>query len=111
MNKSHAKPGTARALKKLRRKIDRADRRLLGALGARFRTVREIGRIKIAQGLPLLQKARWSEVMAERLKIARRLGLREELVEGIYLLIHREALEAQQALAAKQGKKKKKRKS
>jgi chorismate mutase len=97
-------------LKKLRKKIDRADRMLMKALGARLATVERIGRIKIAEGMPLLQKARWSEVMAERLKIAGRVGLEADFTHALYGLIHKEALRIQrdlpQIMASKTKKKK-----
>jgi chorismate mutase len=85
-------------LSQLRKQIDRADRQLMKALGVRLATVKKIGHIKIAQGLPLLQKARWNEVMAERLKIAKRVGLAQEFTHALYELIHQEALRIQNKL-------------
>ena len=86
-------------IKQLRRQVDRADRMLMKALGARLKAVRKIGQIKIANDLPLLQKARWSEVIAKRLAIAERLGLHADFTHALYSLIHKEALRIQKNMA------------
>jgi chorismate mutase len=88
-------------LKKLRKRIDAADRALLKALGDRMAVVERIGRVKVAAGVPLLQKVRWKEVMAERLKIAGRLGLSGPFTNALYTLIHQEALRIQTRLPRK----------
>jgi chorismate mutase len=85
----------AAQLKRLRAQVDRADRALMKALGARLQAVEKIGQIKREQGMPVLQKARWVEVMAARLKLARHHGVDGEFVSALYELIHREALRIQ----------------
>ena len=85
-------------LKKLRKKIDVSDRALLKALGSRMATVERVGRIKVAAGIPLLQKTRWKDLMEERLKIASRLGLSGPFTIALYALIHQEALRIQRRL-------------
>jgi chorismate mutase len=88
-------------IKKLRKKVDAADRALMKALGARMATVKHIGKIKVAAGMPLLQKIRWNAVMDERLKAAGKLGLSEGFTTGLYALIHREALKIQRELKSR----------
>lgn len=95
-------------IKRLRKKVDAADRALMKALGRRMETVRRIGQIKVAAGMPLLQKTRWSEVMKERLKAAARLGLAGGFTTALYALIHQEALRIQHSLPKAKAKAKKK---
>lgn len=92
-------------IKKLRKKVDAADRALMKALGARMATVKSIGKIKVAAGMPLLQKTRWNAVMDERLKAAARLGLEAPFTTALYALIHREALRLQRELPRPKKKK------
>ncbi len=82
-------------LKPHRQKIDQADRAILRALGSRFQAVLKIGKIKKQLGLPARQKARWQELMRERLRLAKTLGLNPKFVEALYRLIHRESLSMQ----------------
>jgi chorismate mutase len=91
-------------IRKLRRKIDAADRALMKALGSRMATVEKIGNIKIAAGMPILQKTRWKEVMKQRLDAAARLGLSDRFTTALYALIHREALDIQKKLGRKKAK-------
>jgi chorismate mutase len=82
-------------LKRLRKKIDRADRALFQALSLRTKAVTEIGHLKRRHGLPVLQKARWKEVMRERVKIAKGLGISEAFVKRVLTLIHKESIRIQ----------------
>lgn len=96
------------ALKKQRGRIDQLDRAFMRALGARFAAVKKIGAIKIAQGLPLLQKTRWAEVMSLRLKTAKKVGMDSEFTQTLFKLIHKEALRIQRELANKTKKRRNK---
>lgn len=92
---------TERTMAHLRKKIDRADQDLVRALAARFAAVEDIGALKLAQGLPLEQKARWSEVMRSRVSMGKAEGLRARFVRDLYSLIHEEALLVQHNLQKK----------
>lgn len=87
-----------RSLKRLRKRVDRADRQLLEALAARLETVRVIGRVKIAAGMPIFQKKRMTVALKEWRRIAGQLGLRQALTQALYGLVHREALRIQKKL-------------
>jgi chorismate mutase len=88
---------------RLRRKIDQADRILFKALGSRARAVEKIGAIKRDHALPVFQKKRWKEVLRERVKIAKKLGLGEKFSKNLLELIHKESCRVQRNI--KRGKK------
>jgi chorismate mutase len=93
-------------LQALRKQIDAADRSLLSALGARFRAVEKVGTLKHAHGLPLYQKARWEEVVEDRVKTANKVNVNEKFTRDFLKLIHKEALRIQTELAPKKTAKK-----
>ena len=78
MTKKNKPTVLATQLQACRKKIDAADRALLSALGARFKAVEKVGVLKHAHGLPLYQKARWEEVVEDRVKTARKVSVDEK---------------------------------
>jgi chorismate mutase len=82
-----------------RKKIDAADRALLAALSARFKAVEKVGKLKHAHGLPLYQKARWQEVVENRVQIAHQVKVDEQFTRKFLRLIHQEAIRIQTELA------------
>ena len=97
-----------RELEKLRKKIDKADHELLRALAFRFSAVRSIGLLKKANGIPIRQSARWKEVVRDRLKLAKKMGLSGDLADKIFTAIHREAIRTQRKLSSKKSRKRSK---
>ena len=83
------------ALKNCRAEIDQADQALFQALGARFKAVEKVGKIKKKHQMPLYQKARWQEVVEERLKLAKKNKVDEFFTRSLLKLIHREAIRIQ----------------
>lgn len=94
-----------KSIEKLRKKIDLADRAVLKALGARMKTVSQIGKLKIKHGVPPLQKARWASVMEKRAAQGKRAGLSSQFTQKIYRIIHQEALKLQWELMKRRSKK------
>ena len=90
-----------RELEKLRKKIDKADHDLLRALASRFSVVKSIGLLKIKNGVPIRQNARWKEVVRDRLNQAKKMGLSGDLADKIFTAIHREAIRTQRKLVSK----------
>jgi chorismate mutase len=82
-------------LKKLRQKIDKVDRTLLKTLARRFQIVERVGALKRKSGVTIRQRSRWSELMRERIRLAKRLGLRASLVRLIFESIQEEAIACQ----------------
>jgi len=91
-------------LNALRKEIDAADQALLAALGTRFKSVKKVGSIKRANDLPVVQKNRWQEVVEDRLKRAKKLGVSEEFTRSLLKLIHKEAVRIQLNLKARNEK-------
>jgi chorismate mutase len=86
---------TDRELKRLRKKIDQADKALVQAFAKRFDAVEKVGKLKKKQNLPVVQKARWKELLADRVKRAKRLGVSEEFIKKVFGAIHLEAIRIQ----------------
>ncbi len=83
------------ALAKCREIIDEADKVLLQALGSRFKAVEQVGKIKHRNQMPLFQKARWEEVVENRLKLAKKQKVNPDFTKSLLKLIHREAIRIQ----------------
>lgn len=90
---------TPAELRRLRRRIDTIDRRVLAALADRFKVVRQIGELKQKLKMDTYQASRWEELLAARLTEARKLGLDDAFTEGFFDLIHEEALAVQRSMA------------
>lgn len=77
----------------LRNSIDEIDQQIIKLLAKRMEHAKSIGMLKKAQGISLVDKSRWMEVLSDRLSLARQQGLSEELVEKLWNMIHEYALE------------------
>lgn len=89
---------SAKRIQSLRKKIDQADRAVLRALKVRFEIAEKIGKIKIAEKMPLYQKSRWLELLEGRLKMASKMSLDDRFARALFTLIHKEALRIQKSL-------------
>lgn len=89
---------TPAELRRLRRRIDAIDRRVLNALADRFQVVRKIGELKRDLQLETYQASRWEELLEARLELAQSLGLDEAFTKGFFHLIHEEALTVQRSI-------------
>ncbi len=85
----------SKKLKVARAKIDRLDRKIIAHLAARMAVVSEIGVIKAKNKIPVVQKARWNDVMKDRLKYSKKLGLTLKTIDRIFMLIQKESIEIQ----------------
>ena len=79
-------------LEELRKQIDQIDATLLHVLSNRMKLVKEIGAFKKMKGIPPLDKKRWEQVLASKLKLAQSQGLNIIFIRKIYELIHEQAL-------------------
>jgi chorismate mutase len=86
---------TDRELRRLRKKIDQADKALLQAFAKRFDAVEKVGKLKKKQNLPVVQKARWKELLTDRVKRAKRLGVSGDFTKKVFGAIHLEAIRIQ----------------
>ncbi len=80
----------------LRTRIDELDAQIVDMLAARLDLVTEIGLIKRAEHIPILQLDRWRQVQTARLAQAEALGIDKELITRLYQLVHVASLQVQE---------------
>jgi chorismate mutase len=76
-----------------RQKVDELDRQIIELLSKRFDIVRIIGNLKKESGIPALDQNRWEEILETRKAWAQKLDINVKMVEEIYEVIHKYALE------------------
>ena len=76
--------------------LDEIDDELVQLIARRMRLVEEIGKLKKASNLSVLQMDRWNTVVERALNQARTQGLDENFVRSLFNCIHSEALRLQQ---------------
>ena len=79
----------------LRARIDAIDREMIALLANRQDITDEIGRYKKSNDLPLLQSGRYSQIIADRAKLAREIGLDPDYVTALMETIHDESIRRQ----------------
>ena len=87
----------AKKLNALRIEIDSADKLMIDILKHRFQAVEKVGKLKVANGMPLQQKARWDEVVKDRLKRAAKAKLGDAFMLSLLRIIHKEAIRIQRS--------------
>jgi chorismate mutase len=86
---------TTESLTELRMQIDEIDNELLAALAKRMRVSREIGRYKKEHNMPVLQTARYDEILEKRVNDANRLAIGSNFMKTILESIHEESIRQQ----------------
>lgn len=76
--------------------IDQLDADLIQLLAQRMHLSEEIGRLKLENGLTIMQRNRWKDVVDDRLNKGISLGLDEEFLLHILQSIHQLSIKAQQ---------------
>jgi chorismate mutase len=84
------------AMIKLRANIDIADTRLLEILGNRMKTAEQIGALKKAKNVAVLQNKRWNEILGKMILEGEQKGLSEEFILRLFKAIHEESIMHQQ---------------
>jgi chorismate mutase len=79
----------------LRRQIDQWDDELLRILKNRMAVSKKIGHYKKEENITILQTTRWSEVLEDKLKKARGMGLSDQFVAQVFKQIHQESIDFQ----------------
>ena len=82
-------------LKHLRAKIDVTDQLLLEVLSKRMKIADEIGGIKKAQNVAILQTSRWNEILGKMILQGEEQGLSEEFILKLFKAIHQESINHQ----------------
>jgi chorismate mutase len=83
---------------KLRAKIDIADSKILELLGNRMKVAEEIGAIKKAKNVSVLQNKRWSEILEKMVADGEEKGLSEEFILKLFKAIHQESISHQEKI-------------
>lgn len=83
------------SLKNLRAKIDIADNQLLETLSKRMVIADEIGKLKKAQNVAILQTPRWNEILGKMILQGEEVGLSEEFILKLFKAIHQESINHQ----------------
>lgn len=78
-----------------RKQIDEIDQSLLMLLANRMNVAKSIGKYKKKKNMPVLQSARYNEILELRGDTGEKLGLRREFVEKIMRLLHEESVREQ----------------
>ncbi|MDR0686346.1 MAG: bifunctional 3-deoxy-7-phosphoheptulonate synthase/chorismate mutase type II [Dysgonamonadaceae bacterium] len=86
---------TTENLVQLRQQIDEIDAELLSILTKRMRISREIGQYKKEHSMPVLQTARYSEILANRITEADKIGIGASFMSTIFEAIHEESIRQQ----------------
>lgn len=83
---------------KLRANIDIADSKLLEILGNRMLVAEQIGALKKAKNVAVLQNKRWNEILEKMISEGENKGLSEEFILRIFRAIHEESIAHQQKI-------------
>ena len=82
-------------LTELRSQIDLIDNDLLDLISKRMRVSREIGTYKKEHNMPVLQSARYDEIMQKRVILGNSLGMSTEFMQTMWEAIHEESVRQQ----------------
>ncbi len=77
---------------KLRAHIDIADSKLLDILGNRMKVAEQIGALKKANNVAVLQNKRWNEILGKMILEGESKGLSEEFVLKLFKAVHQESI-------------------
>lgn len=83
------------SLSRMRAEIDAIDSEIIALLGRRMDVARRIGDYKRAEGLPVVQSERYSQLISQRTAQAAALNLDENFIRGILAAIHEESVRLQ----------------
>lgn len=86
---------TTENLTLLRQQIDEADNELLEILNKRMRISREIGQYKKEHSMPVVQPARYDNILSNRIKLAQEMGMAPEFMKAVLESIHGESVRQQ----------------
>jgi chorismate mutase len=79
----------------LRNRIDAIDSELLETLSSRNDIVKKIGMYKKHNNVTALQISRWSQLLEDRVNLAKKLDLNEDFVKVFFQIIHEDSVRVQ----------------
>ncbi|OJH13689.1 3-deoxy-7-phosphoheptulonate synthase [Flavobacterium psychrophilum] len=83
---------------KLRANIDIYDSKILEILGNRMKIAEQIGALKKANNVAVLQNKRWNEILGKMILDGEEKGLSEEFILKIFKAIHQESITHQEKI-------------
>jgi chorismate mutase len=83
---------------KLRANIDIADAKLLEILGNRMKVSEQIGALKKANNVAVLQNKRWNEILGKMILDGEEKGLSEEFILKLFKAVHQESISHQEKI-------------
>ena len=98
VRKPKAEGETLDQLEQLRAEIDVIDNHLIDTLAERMKVAEQIGEVKKAKNISVLQDARWGEILKSVIAIGEKAGLSEDFVEAVFKSIHQESINKQEAI-------------
>ena len=90
-------------LENLRKQIDIIDTKIVELFSKRFELVKQIGKIKQKNKIPVVDGNRFQQVLEKVKKIAEKQGISKDFIEEIYNIIHKYACELEHNLSIKIG--------
>lgn len=97
-NKTTHEESFHREIAKLRAQIDTADAKLLEILGSRMKIAEQIGALKKAENVAVLQTGRWIDVLDKMVKEGERQGLSKDFVMRYFKAVHQESIVHQEKI-------------
>ena len=91
-------PDFKNKLDQLRESINKADDELLQVLANRMGIVEKIAEYKKQNNVTILQTSRWESLLNERIQVGTLMGMSEEFIKALYVLIHEESIRKQAAV-------------
>ena len=92
-------------LSNLRSRIDILDNKLLDLLKRRMEVADEIGMLKKANNVAILQNQRWHEILGKMISEGEQRNLSEDLVIQVFKAIHQESINRQERVVKSEKKK------
>jgi len=83
-------------LNNLRAQIDTIDQNLLDTLGKRMNVAGQIGELKKANNIAVLQNKRWNEILGKMILEGQERELSEEFILRVFKAIHQESINKQE---------------
>ena len=85
-------------LNTLRAQIDVVDQTLLDTLGKRMKVAKEIGNLKLANNVAVLQNKRWNEILGKMILEGQERELSEQFILRVFKAIHQESINKQEKI-------------
>ncbi len=87
-------------LESLRAEIDVIDNHILDTLAERMKVAEQIGEVKKADNISILQDSRWASILESVKKEGSVRGLSESFVEAVFKAIHQESINHQETIVS-----------